>query len=323
MDIKIEAYVGHFNLKESFVSASGKLNRKIIIQLVFFQKENPCFIFELPLSPSLGEMPTDVLDELNKFNKSFSVHQVNSKYFEIAWSYFEGLFLNDFLGFDIRKQKEIYFKTLSIGSDKPDKYCNRYTVCKFKSSPSSMEDVVRISKTMNSPWSVDFNRSLSIDNFLYFIGKARLDFCMFIEQPLSLGEMNEEIAKMCYVPIYADEDMAVLNKSSFKESGYEGLVLKPIRHNFYELISWIDFAIDFDIPFLFGNMVSDSVADDLVKFFNQYASLKIIGKTNYFSHNLHRPTYLMSNKRLTVNYNILKSIMKHYEKIGSWRVLDN
>ena len=41
-----------------FSTASGVLSEKEIIQLLFFDStNNPIFAYELPLSPSLGEMP--------------------------------------------------------------------------------------------------------------------------------------------------------------------------------------------------------------------------------------------------------------------------
>ena len=67
-------------LKRPFSTSSGTLTHKDIIVIVFENNHRPEFIFELPFSPSMGEMPDSFIENMQNGN---------SYYFDVARSWYE------------------------------------------------------------------------------------------------------------------------------------------------------------------------------------------------------------------------------------------
>lgn len=114
MDFKIEVYSRYAPLKNAFKTASGILTEKQILQLLFWQGEHPVFLFELALSPSLGEMPPVLLEQLSREGGHLLLENVQSKMVHRAVSYFKGLVYGA-LPEKRRPLANMVFKTIPIG----------------------------------------------------------------------------------------------------------------------------------------------------------------------------------------------------------------
>ena len=98
--------------------------------------------------------------------------------------------------------------------------------------------------------------------------------CYFIEQPLAVGALTQELADLTPARIFADEEMLYLNPHSFIKSPFEGFVLKSIRHSYEELTQWMHLGNTQKIPFLIGSMTSDIIDRHFYWMLNEFATIR-------------------------------------------------
>lgn len=311
MNRKIKIYKKNKILKQSFSTASGTLNEKEIIQILFFENEEPVFIYELPLSPSLGEMPIDVFTRLTK--EQFGAF-TTSTHLRRAFSYYESL---PKINFDSRMLPLIELNLVTYGiHDWPN--TNNNAVNRLKCNSRNINSLIQYSKNAMNKWVVDFNGSLNEEEFLYFLKYAALKNCIWVEQPLKPGVLNILFLNETPIPIFADEDMLYLSQKNFHESGYKGCFLKPIRHNCLELMTWLKFVHEKEIPCIIGNPICDIVSISLSQLFNQVSTVKVnySGLTSDFiGEQFSENVYFFKEGRVNINKNIFPFIERNYDLV--------
>ena len=318
MDTKIEIYSCDRPLVNSFASASGTLKRKRVIQIVFIQKSIDRFIFELPLSPSLGEMPEDVLFECMAWDKEISYIDIKSKMLKRSIKYFQWSLQSSFVLSKLVPIKKYIFQTIPIGQNK--RLIRNDVLHRYKGSSNNLEGLIKITLEQNEPWSVDFNGSLNYEQWELFCSKAFFAKCAYIEQPLAIGKLNQEMANLCPVALYADEEMEWLSNENFVSSPYSGMVLKPIRHDPDELIKWIEIARAYKIPCVVGGMVCDYVASAFEEFWNKLMTIqhKEFCITSFFDLEPWKyPVYYDEATEIKVNKQIFDYVRSEYKLVKS------
>lgn len=309
-------YRANRELKEGFASHSGTLLKKVILQIIFYQKDEPKFIYELPLSPSLKEMPNEI-EEMLKVQHSLAFEK--SSHLKRSLTYLKGIsktkhFLNT--KSTIRK---LSLNTYSIGNWPKQK---ENAIVRLKCHPEALDSLIKYSKQTKNSWAADFNGSLSIQELVHFANAANLNHCVWLEQPLQVGRMFPSLVKNFLSPIYADEEMEYLSPELFSMSGFGGLVIKPIRHDFNDFINWMKFAQEKCIPCIIGAPVCDAISMAICRFFNQYATLKLkeIGLDSFFL-GPYETEDLFTSNRFTINKKLVDYVKKNYIHIGNYEIL--
>ena len=310
MTIQIKIFHANKMLKNEFITASGCLKEKEILMVIFYINELPTFLYELPLSPSLGEMPRDILTILDR--KKIQAFNL-SPHLKRACSYFFGLALHDF-------RSEFYCPLYSLKMctyslhEWPEQEDNH--IFRLKCNAKNLNQLILYSKRINSQWTVDFNGSLNKELFLCFLQKANFKNCLWIEQPLKSGELSHSLAKNSRIPIYADEDVTFMRPENFIESPYKGLMLKPIRHDFPEFLKWLQFAHRFKIPCLIGNQICDVVSSSFCRFFNRLSTVEVIFENTSSclqGADFHEEIFYNEQNMMKINKNIFHYIEKNYD----------
>jgi len=272
MAIEIELYTAERKLLIPFANANGSINIKKTLQCIIDQK----FIYELPTSPSVGGKVEDIVD--------FSKGNVNPKSLDSLrplikrmLSYYYALCLQK-ISIPIFNGKPIKIHTYSIGEkiDISPEY-----IAKIKGGPFILDQLIDLTDSCNRKWIVDFNASLNKEEWVYFCKKANFQNCKFIEQPCKLGILNSDLALLCPVDIYADEEMLQLTPEKIFSSPYSGFILKALRHNAYKLIEWIKFGQTYNFPFMISSMISDTIAQDFDLLINESATYNLYSDRSF------------------------------------------
>lgn len=274
MPICAKIYHAERTLKMPFSTASGSLCKKEIIQIVFHVNSTRHFVYELPLSPSLGAMPREIREAL--LSDKLKAFQV-VPHLKRSLTYLQGLLLKPFPS--LAKNQPIHsFPLYTCGINKYYQ-STETTLIRLKSDLRHLDQLADYCKNLKTSWAVDFNGSLDESGWRHLIQNVNLRNCKWIEQPFPVGQLTKELASCTDVPIYADEEMDLLDPKTFHLSPYKGFILKPIRHDYQSLIEWLFLAQNFKIPCLIGNPVCDTIALSLCQFFNQYSTVQITQKT--------------------------------------------
>lgn len=168
MDIYIKTYLNKYEV-EKFSSASGTIFTKneFIISISERYNESNCFIMELPLSPSFGEMPNDVINAIAQHNPT------SSKAFKNCLDYF--LNCNNFL-YKSRKSHEFIIYTYGI-NELEKIYNNKEILVKIKSFNKQLNRLTQLINKTNKKFIIDFNRSLNkteLDKFLKQVNISKI-----------------------------------------------------------------------------------------------------------------------------------------------------
>ena len=262
MDIKIDLYSKIYHLEQEFTTARSSIRKKEILFLVFKSENVDQFVFELPLSPSMGSMPIDIYKEFHYWqNKKINRKQLSNKYINSAISYFVNLIMFK-KSLPVFEPMKIYnFSTIPISKDqlKLDHFQSAISIPRFKGSADNLDWLIHFSKSTDLKWAVDFNASLNQDNFINFSKRVNFDNCVYIEQPLPVGEFNYELKSYCNTIVFADEELKGLSPSNYDLNLWDGFSLKPINYDFDELMSWLYFAQLNKINYFIGSQINDLI----------------------------------------------------------------
>lgn len=262
MVIKIDLYSKILHLNQKFTTARSSISKKEILFLVFKVENEEQFAYELPLSPSMQAMPLDIHKEFYVLqNKDITLNQISNKYIINSISYYINLILLK-KTMPVCKPSEILnFKTVSI-SKEPIllvEYQSLNCIPRFKGSLENLDQLIHFSKSTNQKWAVDFNASLDQINFIKFCKSVNFENCVYIEQPLPVGELNYKIKSHCQAKIFADEEMRRMSPDTYDFQLWDGFSLKPINYNYTELINWIHFAQSRKINFFIGSQINELI----------------------------------------------------------------
>lgn len=313
MVIRVELYIKEYELKAPFSSASGSLSRKMEFVLKFTEDNGYVdqFVIELPLSPSHGEMPEDIISAV----KSRQLYR--SKYFKNCLSYF--LFLNSFLD-SSKKNKNtekvaINHTTLSIGQNfqfrsKPS------GIIKVKASSHNFLQIKRYINKSSEKFIVDFNASLDVDQLLTFMHKINKRQIFGIEQPLR-ADAKVPTLGVCTI---ADETLAVYGYDELDKYGYNGFVLKPFATNVMELSKCVKNIKGY--LGLVGSNVSGPIDTSFCNLINNYFTVRLTPATSsYFSNhplnNSISKLISIANSRVTFSPEIFSYLDSACEKVAN------
>lgn len=315
MSLKIKIYQAEKVLKQSFTTSSGCLKKKTIFQVLIYEDQRFHFIYELPLSPSLGEMPDEIKatllrDQLHAFQTSTHLKRA------LSWCHMMLKDYTDFLNY--QPLQTFLLETFGIG-DWP--LTGQEKLVRLKCNLQSVESLITYSWTTSNQWSVDFNGSLEESTWLYFTRHVNFKNCVWIEQPLPACQLTHALARYSSAPIYADEEMAYLSPSLFLTSPFKGFILKPIRHDYAPFMEWLYLAQQFKIPCIIGNNVCDTIALALCQFFNQVCTVRLLEDsplTSFFHGNFFEKELFKLNKgQLTINDEVVDFVEQNYSLLYS------
>ena len=217
MKTLINLYSKELFSNSEFKTARSSLRHKKTCFAVFYLNDKLDFIFELPLSPSMGEMPEELITQF----KMKIITPMLNRAIEI-YRFFK---IDDFeFPKENRYDKEYSFETFGIG-DEPQLKSNE--IVRLKGDPSSLKQIISYSLKTKQDWMVDFNSSLTMDEFSFFLGKIDKKHLIGIEQPVA---ENLNITAPPNIIMWADETLRTQN-GNLRECiklGYNGFILKPI-----------------------------------------------------------------------------------------------
>ncbi len=307
--LQIKIYTAKRILESSFETSSGKLKEKEILQLLFFEKQQPVFIHELPLSPSLGEMPNDIKIALKQHHTKALFRSTHLRR-SLSWL---NMKTTDFTSFQKKKPiNTLSLQTFGIG-DWP--VTNRLSVVKIKSDLKSIKQLIAFSKNSTNRWCVDFNGSLSEEAWTYLIKNANFDNCLWVEQPFPCSKLTFKLANQSPVSIYADEEISRLSPATFKSSPYTGFILKTIKHDFSVFLEWLTFAQNNEIPCIIGTQVCDEVSSSLCRFFNQFSTICVdyTSLASFFiGANLNEEIFTLKEGFVNINSKVFEFVEDNY-----------
>ncbi|PJD96466.1 MAG: hypothetical protein CK425_05700 [Parachlamydia sp.] len=309
-------YRANRELKKGFETQSGTLVKKIILQIIFHKRDEPKFIYELPLSPSLKEMP-DEIEEMLKVQQSVAFEK--SIHLKRSLSYLKGILKTGLFLSSKFTVNELSLTTYGIGNWPTDR---EQSIARLKCNQKVLDSLISYSLKTENRWVADFNGSLNPKELVDFVNKANLVNCLWLEQPLQYGEMTPSLANLVSTPIYADEDMEYLSPEGFFASGFSGMVIKPIRHNYCNLVDWMGLAQRKSIPCIIGAPVCDAISMAHCRFFNQYATMRVkgIGLDSFFC-GPHEVDELFPCDGSTISGKLINYVEKNYVPIGSYKIL--
>lgn len=272
MDIYIKTYINKYEV-EKFSSASGTIFTKneFIISISERYNESNCFIMELPLSPSFGEMPTDVINAITQHNPT------SSKAFKNCLDYF--LNCNNFL-YKNQKNRELIIYTYGI--NELEKICNNKEILvKIKSSDKQLNTLTQLINKSNKSFIIDFNKSLNKTNLDKFLKQVNIRKIYGIEQPFPISK------KVKNFPFYniADESFTYHGYDNIHKYGYNAFVFKPFANNFSEFTKAIKNSKNY--WGVVGSNISGPLDCSFVNLLNNYLPIKLAPRQN--SHFINHP----------------------------------
>ena len=258
MQISIDFYIKSRDLIQPFKTSRSEVSKKDILIIIFDNK----FPFELPLSPSMGEMPNDTI--------LMAKEKKLSRMTKRALSYYKGMILDPFTLPIVEPIKQFHTITYDINNKNIQEgdYLQR-----FKGSVDNMQTIIDWSHANNDTWTVDFNEGLNHEQLKYFIDNAKLDNCVFIEQPIPSGDFSLPESPVDY---WVDEGLKNLSPNKFLESPFKGFMLKPIAFNFDEFHEWIAMAVKNEVPFFVSGLTCDNLHHEFLKAWNNCSTYQNI-----------------------------------------------
>jgi hypothetical protein len=170
MDTEIRIYKKTILLDKPFRSASGAITSKTTLIFDFLQNLNQRFLFEMPLSPSLGESVEQVEKLLVYFSSikkashsSPSIH----KALTFANAYFNTPRILDRLFKNSHRTLPSSIVTVTAGENfsSDDTLFKSTEIIKFKVFPNNLEALIQATFRISQPWIADFNGSLTAELF--------------------------------------------------------------------------------------------------------------------------------------------------------------
>ncbi len=314
---ELELFSSKKELIRPFKTARSTVSKKEILIIVFYLEKLPVFAFELPLSPSLGEMPVDVI----KYFKSKNRLDLKSVMVERAISYFKGL--KSVKNFNRPKNQLVkIFKTLGI-NDFPE-LIDKETIYRFKASKKNIKDINQFVLSNNIKWCVEFNQSLDIKEFESILSEINFSKCEYIEAPFDFNYTDKKIKSN--IPIFADEILSTIDKVQFVNYDFKGAMLKPLKFNFDELLSWINYSYERNLPFYISNVASDTLGNCFIDFWNNLSLYKYEMDYNFnsfFADSLtfeKNPYEITKTDEFYFDASCVDEIKKNYKSIASIRV---
>lgn len=315
MNAFIDFYLCKKKLRSNFESASGVLKEKDILILTFKRQEEVEFAFELPLSPSMGEMIADVIANAQR--------GVHSKYLQIAISYFKRLIIEKrSIPLSHNSKDAIRVMTYGIG-DSSKSQLNAEEVVRLKASPNSLEDIIDFSHLTQNKFIVDFNQSLSLVQFQDFSNRVSLSQLLYVEQPL---EKNEIVPKSKF-SVWADESISHFQSvEKILEQGFSGFVLKLLHYDFDKLVEIVEAANTLKVPCIVGGVISDSLHACFLDVFQKAVSLRVKNLDESFDGDLEPSLYSENPYRINLSNDIVfnergvRKLYNQYEKVYSMQI---
>lgn len=275
--IKVNVFLSKRKLKKAFKSASGTLTKKSI-GLIVFSSKNGRIPYEMPLSPSLGYSVLEVCEHIKKQKQqAFKSHPILT----IALSYAQNILFRpfkDILPF-FNDSKKVKMITYGLG-EIPVHDANSIT--RLKVSTSSQPFLSEFSQTHAAPWCVDFNASLTPNDFYkYFKDTVVWKNCLWVEQPYS-----KDIDLSAYmgfpIPVILDEGiLSIKPKNLLFKSAVRGLVLKYLRHSFEKMVKWCKFAQEKRLLTFVSSPVADIFSYALNSLWNQCTTIHNVGYNQF------------------------------------------
>lgn len=301
MPILIDFYLTSRKLKRPFKTARSEVSEKDVLILVFDNE----FAFELPLSPSMGEMPSETIDQAKKNQISMMTQR--------ALSFYQGMTASDFKRPEVMPQKTFHTITYDINSTEIEEgsYLQR-----FKGSSENMSEIIDWSQNHKDTWTVDFNAGLNEEELRTFLKEADLENCQFIEQPMPAGDLTLPKSP---VPYWVDEGLKELAPNRFLESAYKGFMLKPLAFDFPRFLEWMNFAKENQIPFFISGLACDNLFFSFLRYWNKCSTWRNIypERAGFFINDLE----ININPYETGNFSeVIEKIRADFEKVCSLEV---
>lgn len=310
---EIDVFKIRKKLKQPFKTSSGILSEKDIILLVFKEDNMDTFIYELPFSPSMGEMPDSFINKLeNNLSSSFLSNA-------ISW-------------YDFMKSGEKIYrssvsertKIITYGIDEIN--YDRGSLIRLKGSSANMSSVVNFSKSTNDKWMIDFNGSLNIEMLNRFIKEVDLKNCVAVEQPLA-KEYSGRLNYNKNISFRADESVSLHKDISIlKQIGYSSVVLKPLYYTAGELTRLLLDAEKLQVRTIVGSVSCDNIFLDFCKVVNQMCSIYIENLSDsssmFLEPFLTENIYSIEDERIKINQEIFTELRTLFAPAMSIRPSD-
>ena len=227
-DIQLEAYASDFVLKQPFQSASAEVKRKT--ELVIAGRDpatgDLIYAMEMPLSPSSGESVQNVLKAIENVSAPPSpsvlrfISYLNGLCHKGSWASPSNLkSKSERNAIDLAT-----FDAKSILRVSPD----FNGIAKLKGSPDSIAVLIRAIKTYSCSFIVDFNGSLTRNQYENFARSVDIDNIIGVEQPTQQFAEGVNFG----LPLIADSFLTTHGYSKIVKAGYKGFVFKPFLNGF-------------------------------------------------------------------------------------------
>lgn len=298
MQILIDFYIKNRRLINPFKTARSEVVQKDVLIIVF----NNSFAIELPLSPSMGEMPMEVIKKAKNGELSIMASR--------ALSYFRGMTKNskrEVTNIPLRTFHTITYD-MNKTSIKEGEFLQR-----FKGGKENLDYLIECSRSLNYSWTVDFNEGLTEEELIYFLKNAELKNCLFIEQPL-----NADVSSLpdTAVKYWIDEGLKRLTPNEFLRSNYKGFMLKPLVFDYDEFNQWLLFGQKNKVPFFISGLACDNLYFEFLKYWNNFATWenKYSKKSGFFIEEL----IIEDNPYMTGDFrNVIEQVKSSFEKVCS------
>jgi len=303
MPISVDFHLINRQLIRPFKTARSEVSKKDVLILIF----NNEFAFELPLSPSMGEMPDETISMAKKGIASPMVLR--------SLGFYKGMNSNNQNISKVSPLKKFHTITYDINNKE---YHEGNYLQRFKGSAHNMNEIAEWSHKNKDQWTIDFNAGLSKEELESFIEMADLSNCLFIEQPLLPGASSLPEAPVDY---WADEELKELAPNKFLESNFRGFMLKPLAFDFQEFCDWITFANKSEIPFFISGLACDNLFFSFLKYWNSFSTWQNVypESSNFFTEQLS----LVQNPYETNNFkDVIEQTRADFEKVCSLELND-
>ncbi len=312
MNAIIDFYLCKKKLRSTFESASGVLKEKEILILTFRRQEEVEFAFELPLSPSMGEMINDVLEKARAGK--------HSKYLQIALSYFKALIVEK-RSIPVNKNQADFINVVTYGiGSHTQLQLDAEEIVRLKANPDTIEEIIEFSHSTKNKFIVDFNQSLSLELFQDFSHRVSSKQLLYVEQPL----VKDATVPSSPFPVWADESVSYYQSvEKILEQGFSGFVLKPLHYEFDKLVEIVTAANTHNVPCIIGGVISDSLHACFIDVFQSATSLKVTNLDQSYEGDLDpglcsvNPYRLEAGNELLFDKEFIGQLYEQYEKVYS------
>ncbi|WP_298959463.1 hypothetical protein [uncultured Roseibium sp.] len=319
-DIQLEAYASEFVLKQPFQSASSEVKRKT--ELVIAGRDpatgDLIYAMEMPLSPSSGESVQNVLNALKNVSAPPSpsvlrfISYLNGLCHKGSWASLSNL--------KSRSERNAIdlatFDTKSILHVPPD----FNGIAKLKGSPNNIPTLIRAINKYSCSFIVDFNGSLTCNQYENFAQSVDIDNIIGVEQPTQQFAEGVNFD----LPLIADSFLTTHGYSKIVAAGYKGFVFKPFLNGFDALKICIENPDG--LWGIVGTNISGPIDISLVRWINDFMPIKLT-KSNasfYKDHPLNdvnEPLHIMTDEGLIMSP-LVDAYLKEYAALRATRVFE-